>query len=101
MAKEKDIEIKALEVMPDHVHLFIDFDPCLMLHKMIKDFKGRSSHILSEEFPWLKSHSPSLWARNYFSCFIGHINEKTIRQYIENQKNLNERSGCLWQVRHT
>ena len=50
MAKEKDIEIKALEVMPDHVHLFIDFDPCLMLHKMIKDFKGRSPIFLEKNF---------------------------------------------------
>ena len=55
IAKEKDVEIKALEIMPDHVHIFIDFDPRLTLHKIIKDFKGISARILREEFPYLKS----------------------------------------------
>lgn len=27
VAKEKDVEIKALEIMPDYVHMFISFDP--------------------------------------------------------------------------
>src|SRR5690606_34065780 len=27
IAKEKDVEIKALEIMPGHVHMFISFDP--------------------------------------------------------------------------
>ena len=88
IAKEKDVEIKALEIMPDHVHVFIDFDPRLTLHKIVKDFKGISSRILREEFSYLKSRLPSLWTRSYFACSVGHINEETIKQYIENQKNV-------------
>ena len=88
IAKEKNIEIKALEIMPDHVHMFIEFDPRLMLHKIIKDFKGISSRILREEFPSLKTRLPNMWTRSYFSCSIGHISEETIKQYIENQKNV-------------
>ena len=88
IAKTKDVEIKALEIMPDHVHIFIDFDPRLTLHKIIKDFKGISSRILREEFPHLKSRLPSLWTRSYFACSIGHISEETIKKYIENQKNV-------------
>lgn len=88
IAAEKEVEIKVLEIMPDHVHLFIDFDPRLLLHKIIKDFKGQSSHILREEFPSLKSRLPNLWTRSYFSSSIGEINEKMMQQYIENQKNV-------------
>lgn len=88
IAKEKDVEIKALEIMPDHVHIFIDFDPRLTLHKIIKDFKGISARILREEFPYLKSKLPSLWTRSYFTCSVGHISEETIKEYIENQKNV-------------
>ena len=88
IAKEKDVEIKALEIMPDHVHIFIDFDPRLTLHKIVKDFKGISSRILREEFPHLKSRLPSLWTRSYFACSVGHISEETIKEYIENQKNV-------------
>ena len=88
IAKTKDVEIKALEIMPDHVHIFIDFDPRLTLHKIVKDFKGISSRILREEFPHLKSRLPSLWTRSYFACSIGHISEETIKKYIEDQKNV-------------
>ena len=70
--------------------MFIEFDPRLMLHKVIKQFKGKSSHILREEFPFLKSSMPSLWTRSYFSCSVGHISEDTITKYIENQKRRNK-----------
>ena len=86
IAKSHDVTIKALEVMPDHVHMFIEFDPRLVLHKIVKDFKGISSHALREEFPWLKSRIPTLWTRSYFSCSVGHISEKTISRYINEQK---------------
>ena len=81
-----DVEIKALEIMPDHVHMFIEFDPRLMLHKVVKQFKGKSSHILREEFPFLKSSMPSLWTRSYLSCSVGHISEDVIKEYIESQQ---------------
>ena len=73
--------------MPDHVHLFISFDPRLMLHKIIKILKGASARILREEFPSLKSRLPSMWTRSYFSCSVGHIGEAAVRRYIEEQKN--------------
>ena len=87
IAKEKDIEIKALEIMPDHVHIFISFDPRQPLHELIQLFKGRSSHILREKYPKLKSRIPSLWTRSYFCCTIGNVSEESIKKYIENQKN--------------
>ena len=87
IAEEIDVEIKALEVMPDHVCMFIEFDPRINLHNVVKRLKGRSSHILREEYPSLKKKLPSLWTRGYFSCTIGHISEETIKQYVESQKN--------------
>lgn len=86
MASERDVDIKALEVMPDHVHLFIEFDPRMSVHDVIKQFKGRTSHILREEFPSLKSRLPSLWTRSYFCCTVGHISEETVKKYVESQK---------------
>lgn len=86
VANENNVNIMSLEVMPDHVHLFVEMDPRQPLHIMIRNFKGRSSRILREEFPWLKTKIPALWTRSYFSCTVGHINEETIQKYIENQK---------------
>lgn len=80
------VEIKALEIIPDYMHVFIECNPRIVLHKVIKQFKGISSRKLRTEYPWLKSRIPSLWTRSYFSCTVGHINENTITQYIENQK---------------
>lgn len=85
-AKSMGVEILSMEVMPDHVHLFISFDPRLMLHKVVKQFKGKSSNILRKEFPWLRSRIPTLWTRAYFSCSVGHISESTVNKYIEAQK---------------
>lgn len=86
-AEENDIALKSVEVMPDHVHLFIEIDPRQPVHMAIRALKGKSSRLLREEFPWLKSKIPSLWTRSYFCCTVGHINEDTIQKYIADQKN--------------
>ena len=85
-AEAHDVTIKAMEIMPDHVHLFIEFDPRLMLHKIIKDMKGTSATILRKEFPSLVSRMPSMWTRSYFSCSVGHISENTVTEYIKSQQ---------------
>ena len=88
VAVEKNIEIKALEIIPDHVHMFISFDPRQPLHELIRYFKGTSSRILRDKYPELRSRIPTLWTRSYFCCTIGFISEETIQRYIENQKNV-------------
>lgn len=86
VTEEKGVTIKALEIMPDHVHIFIDLDPRLGVHTVIKTMKGRSARILRSEFPWLKTRLPNMWTRSYFLCTVGHVNEDTIQKYINEQK---------------
>ena len=85
-AQEMDVSIEAMEVMPNHVHLFLSFDPRLGIHKVITALKGTTSRLLREEFPSLKSRLPSLWTRSYFCCTVGHISEAAVKSYIEEQK---------------
>ena len=85
-AAKLQAEILSLEVMPDHVHLFLTCDPRLLLHRIIKQLKGASARRLRMEFPELKSRLPCVWTRSYFCCTVGHISEATIRRYIEMQK---------------
>lgn len=87
VCQEKEVELKAIEVMLDHVHVFIDVDPRQPLHLLIKAFKGRTSNELRKEFKILTTRIPSLWTRSYFCCTVGHISEETIQKYIEEQKN--------------
>src|SRR6202022_3619060 len=63
---EKGAGLIELETMADHVHLLVKVDPQLGVHKLVKAIKGRSSRLLREEFPWLKSKLPSLWTNSYF-----------------------------------
>ncbi len=86
-AEELEVEIEEMEVMPDHLHLFVNASPALAPHHIVQQFKGLTSRRLREEFPSLKSRLPSLWTRSYYIETIGHISEDTIRQYIKDQKN--------------
>jgi putative transposase len=60
VAEETDSILLETEVMPDHVHVLIDVDPRLGIHRVVKAIKGRSSRLRRNEFPWLKSRLPAL-----------------------------------------
>ena len=85
-AKELDADIHALEILPDHVHMFVASDPRLAPAHLAAQFKGFTSHELREEFPWLKTRMPALWSRSYYVGSIGTVSESTVRRYIANQK---------------
>lgn len=82
------MEIERMEVMPDHIHLFIYTKPVDSPHWIVQQLKGYTSRLLREEFPELKSRIPSLWTRSYYVESIGHISEDTIKKYIEDQKKI-------------
>jgi len=86
VAREKKAEIIELEVMPDHIHLLVEVDPQFDIHRLVKLMKGRSSRILRQEFPGLRSRLPTLWTNSYFVATVGGTPLATLREYIENQK---------------
>ena len=55
--KELDCVVHELNIMPDHVHLFV------------------------------KTKLPNMWTRSYFIESVGHISQQTIEKYIQEQKN--------------
>jgi len=84
--QELGCKILALEVMPDHVHLFIEAQPTIAPNRIIAGIKGYTSRVLRQEFPELRSRLPTLWTRSYFVSTHGHISSETIRKYVEEQK---------------
>lgn len=86
-AKELDLCIERMEIMPDHVHLFVKARPIDSPHYIVQQLKGYSSRVLRQEFKKLKSKLPTLWTRSYYCESVGHISEDIIKKYIENQKN--------------
>jgi putative transposase len=85
-AKEIDVCIENIEIMPDHVHLFVKCKPNLAPQFIVAQLKGFTSHEMREEFPSLKSRLPTLWTRSYYCESVGHISEKIVKKYIEEQK---------------
>ena len=84
--RELELTVHALEIMPDHVHLFVEFDPRVSVAEIVNRLKGYTSRLLRQEFPGLKSRLPTLWSRSYYAGTIGHVSEATVRKYIESQK---------------
>ena len=85
-AQKMRVHILSLDIQPDHVHMSISFDPRLSLHKVIKQFKAVSSHILREEFPELVSKLPSLWTRSYLSSTDEVLDDILIKEYLNSQR---------------
>lgn len=83
---EFDWTLHEHEIMSDHVHLFIETGPTEPVAEVVNRLKGRSSRILRNEFPELRSKLPTLWTRSYYAGSVGNVSEATVRRYIENQK---------------
>lgn len=88
VATELACEVMELEVMPDHVHILCEVDPQFGIHKFVRRVKGRSSRLLRQEYPKLKSKLPSLWTNSYFVSTVGGAPIAILKQYIEAQKNI-------------
>jgi len=84
VCNENDWEILALEIMPDHVHLFLSAPPYFSPHTILRKIKGRSARILRQGFPELLK-LPSMWTRSYFVSTAGNVSSETIKKYIEGQ----------------
>ena len=85
-AEELGLTIHVMEVMPDHVHLFVEGNPMICVAEIVNGLKGFTSHALREEFPSLKSRLPTLWSRSYYAGSVGSVSEAVVRNYIEGQK---------------
>ncbi|GCC11358.1 transposase IS200 like protein [archaeon] len=77
-AKQLDIEIEDMKVMPDYVHLFVKVNPAAAPHWIVQQLKAYTSHQLREKYSELKSRIPTLWTRSYYcerSYLRGHNQE--------------------------
>ncbi|SEN08998.1 putative transposase, partial [Lihuaxuella thermophila] len=82
-ARELEVTISSMEIMPDHVHLLIQCDPQFGIHRAVKHLKGFTSRVLRQEFPHLKSRIPSLWTNSYFVATVGTVTLEVVNQYME------------------
>jgi len=86
-AEEIGVTIENLQIMPDHVHMFVKTSPVDSPHYIIQQFKGYTSRMLRLEFKSLTTRLPTLWTRSYYCESVGNISQETIQRYIDKQKN--------------
>jgi putative transposase len=83
---EINVEIVEIEIIPDHLHMFVKTKQVDAPHYIVQQFKGYTSRMLRAEFKHLVK-LPSLWTRSYYCESVGHISEETVKKYIEDQTN--------------
>jgi len=82
--EENAWKLLTLAIEPDHVHLFLRANPYTLPTDIARKIKGRSAHLLREEFPHLK-RMPSLWTRSTFYSTAGNVSSEIIERYIAQQ----------------
>lgn len=87
-AAEREYDVLGLEVMPDHVHIFLSAPPAISPALIAKVLKGASARRLFAMFPHLRRRlwGGPLWNPSYYVGTAGHVSAETIKRYIEEQK---------------
>ena len=87
-SNENGWSIENIEIMPDHLHLFIKATPSDSISHIVSQLKGYTSSVLRNEFELLRTRLPTLWTRSFYVETIGHISESVIKKYIDDQKRI-------------
>jgi putative transposase len=93
----KGLEIVKGSISKDHVHMLLSSPTTLSPSQIAQYLKGRSSHLLQDEFPELKRRywGQHMWARGYFCGTVGEVDEATIKRYVEEQGTQEEKTFTI------
>jgi putative transposase len=91
IAEEYGLNVIALEVMPDHVHILIEAPPKYAPSTILGWLKGLSSKRLRADFAdVIKRHiwkENTLWARGYYLASLADgVTTGIVKEYINSQK---------------
>jgi len=93
VARAKGVEILALEIQPDHVHLSFSAPPAIAPSLAIQWFKGITAWNLVTEFPSLRRvlRRGHLWAPSFYVGTAGQVSAETIRRSIARAEHVRTR----------
>ena len=89
IAREFDLNIVEVEVMPDHVHLFLESSPRRSPAQIMNIIKSITAREMFKKFPELRQvlWGGELWGDGYFVATVGDkVTTETIREYIRHQR---------------
>jgi putative transposase len=82
IADKKGLEILSLEIMPDHIHMFISSPPQNAPSLIVNWFKGISARM----YNYWYGETPIKWTNAYYVGTAGTVTAETIKRYIEEQR---------------
>ena len=84
VARKYGFVIHELQVMSDHVHIFVGFKPNVCVSQVVNLLKGVSARLLFKQFPHLRKvyRRGHLWSRGKFYRSVGNVTADTIKHYI-------------------
>jgi putative transposase len=88
IAQEYEFEIDTIEIMEDHVHIFVGAPPRYSPAKLVQIMKSISAREVFRKFPKLRKQlwAGELWSDGYFVRSVGDkVIADIIRKYIEYQ----------------
>lgn len=89
ICEKHKVSIKYMEVDKDHIHYMIGTRPNINLSDFVRTMKGYITYyIWKKYFAYLYKcfwEEKTFFANRYFICLVGNVNEKTLKEYIENQ----------------
>ncbi|MEG9193774.1 MAG: IS200/IS605 family transposase [Candidatus Methanoglobus sp.] len=85
--RELECEPLALEVMPDHVHVFALCPPRHSPAYVVNYLKGKSARRMLQRFPELRTRATreKLWGRSHFVATAGNVTADIVKKYAEEQ----------------
>jgi putative transposase len=87
--RANDWIVHEIEMMPDHVHLFVQIPHTVAIVDVVKTIKSISAVHIFDKFPQLKGErfwGSGLWSKGAYYATVGAISEDAVRAYIQNQK---------------
>ncbi|MCK8825972.1 IS200/IS605 family transposase [Fuchsiella alkaliacetigena] len=84
LAIEHSFEVLSIEIMSEHIHLFLSALPRYSPSKLMNIIKGTTGRRISKQFPELNIKG-SVWTRAYFVATAGNVSSEAIQHYIEKQ----------------
>lgn len=93
-AKKWNIQIFEMEVMSNHVHLFVNIPPTMNVSFCMQILKGYSSRAFFKRcVVWKRIYSkrgqtePHLWSPGKFFRSVGSVTAEAVQKYIKNSNN--------------
>ena len=85
-AANLSVDILEMEIMPDHVHMFVSIPPKYSVSEIMGYLKGKSSLMIFDRHANLKYKygNRHFWCRGYYVDTVGK-NAKKIEEYVRNQ----------------